>query len=664
MSIFSDLKPHAKNNKNVFDLSQNQTFSAKAGMLTPCFTLHTIPDSDYRIDVHSICRTQPMQTANFVTLSQNVEFFFVPYSLLWSHFNRFFYESGDVNRQNTTPALPLASVPDHNPTFNFSAVWTELATAYMAFRVYKVYEKKFAYSDDWAQLDQSLTMFLRSHGLLDEVTSNVYCNQPLHVDMLGRMCVVDQLRMFDNLGYGNYLPSFKAVADYCEFDQQDPWETNIGVQDTAEDMEGMVETAMNILKHDSPQSLSVATYYPNAWPILSYVKVFSDYYRNTIFDDKAYQMLFNIDWNDGTTRIPMEQIVACLRPMYHQYKKDMFTGVYPDAQFGNVAIAPFANPVTLTNANVGTTTASNVASVDNSAKRLGIRVSSGGNLISNTYDWNLSSGISALQIREAEALQRYKERILRAGNRMKSLQDAVFGDKSRFVADEYSELVGSFSSLINVNPVASTAETAVSGVSNKVGELGAYSVGNINGNEFQFHSHDFGVLIGMYYVMPESKYEAYGFDPQVIKSSPYDYYKPDFQNLGLAPVLSIFSNVATNAPQDVLGYLSRYYEYKTAVSKVHGLFFGSNPLIDETVMTGDMYPLSSTSGAFSQYVSCRKENAFINPTLRSLYIHPNCLDRLFYQSDDENMSSDQFLNEINFVVKAVLPMSVIGLPNY
>ena len=109
--------------------------------------------------------------------------------------------------------------------------------------------------------------------------------------------------------------------------------------------------------------------------------------------------------------------------------------------------------------------------------------------------------------------------------------------------------------------------------------------------------------------------------------------------------------------------MSRYYEYKTAVSKVHGEFYGSS-LVMPTSESGHFQnlPLPNSFGAFSDYVATRNAYDIAAGDLRMLYVAPWDADRLFVQSDRPSPKFDHFVVEITFRAKEVLPMSVQGLP--
>jgi hypothetical protein len=76
-----------KPSRNSFDVSARNLFTAKIGELLPCAVYDMNPGDSIRIDASYFTRTAPLQTAAFTRLRENVQFFFVPYSLLWKYFN-------------------------------------------------------------------------------------------------------------------------------------------------------------------------------------------------------------------------------------------------------------------------------------------------------------------------------------------------------------------------------------------------------------------------------------------------------------------------------------------------------------------------------------------------------------------------------------------------
>lgn len=80
---------HNRLKRNAFDLSERHLFTGSIGELLPCYVKECVPGDKFVIKPQVFLRTMPMQTASFVRLKQTVEFFKVPFRLLWSRFPQF-----------------------------------------------------------------------------------------------------------------------------------------------------------------------------------------------------------------------------------------------------------------------------------------------------------------------------------------------------------------------------------------------------------------------------------------------------------------------------------------------------------------------------------------------------------------------------------------------
>ena len=668
------VKPKADLSHNPFDTASRDVFSLKTGMITPCLVRHTLPDSMYDCKVTGITRTIPVQSSPFTRMSQNFEYYFVPYSQIFMDFERIYYERGDDQRNiaNNPSGYPLHAT--QLPCFSLKGVLSGLWRNYVIERL----KLSMRLANDSGAFSSGNWSLWR--GAIENIYSNEY--QDVH----GRTCAEDQLRIFDMLGYGNYLSVFKFIYARIFNNYETLWKAQSsslpqeivtffdaldgdfasfqGVQDIDLVIADFVQNAFWNMFYNNLQDQK-----PNIFALAAYVKVWSDFYRNSTYDiNIAYSRFFNFDYivDDSSVVVGTDVILRMLVPRYRQYKKDMFTGGYPSAQFGSVAVANLENPSQIFNTVSSPAQQSNLVLSSNSGSYAGKRpVGVSGNFDSSAKSWIIESSVSALSVRQALAMQRYKERILRAGNRQRALQSAVFGDKSRYVEDHYVDFLGSQQSIINFNSVAAT--TSNDDVA--LGELGSNGVSSFDDHVFKYHSHDFGIIIGVTYILPESEYEAYMIDYFNTTSESYDFYKPDFMNLGLQEVFNFhFNNIPSpfnNDPYsvDVLNFLSRYWPYKVAVDKVHGEFYSSLPFkypdVDNPVSGLDFVSV----GAFADYVTPRKSNSLKQLVLPSLYVNPTDVDRIFYQVSDETQASDQFKCAVLHDFKSVLPMSVVGLPS-
>ena len=146
--------------RNAFDVGYSNKFTSSLGMLLPCFVRECNPDEHYCINARMFTRTMPMNSAAFIQCTQHIEFFFVPYRLLWRDFPQF------VVGTKFPTSLYDSTVGTDSPRF-------DLAKIYNAFK-------------------EKLT------------ASNPTPAAGLGTDLLGYPKIQNALRLLDLLGYGCY----------------------------------------------------------------------------------------------------------------------------------------------------------------------------------------------------------------------------------------------------------------------------------------------------------------------------------------------------------------------------------------------------------------------------------------------------------------------------
>ena len=75
--------------RNPFDLSRDVLFTSPAGLLLPNFVQEVQAGDFMKLNVANFSRTQPLNSAAFARIREVTDFFFVPYSLLWSKYKSF-----------------------------------------------------------------------------------------------------------------------------------------------------------------------------------------------------------------------------------------------------------------------------------------------------------------------------------------------------------------------------------------------------------------------------------------------------------------------------------------------------------------------------------------------------------------------------------------------
>ena len=169
-----------KNNPhfNTFNLDRRNLFTAKIGQLLPIFCEEVIPGDEIKINMQHFSRSMPVQTAAFTRLKENIQFFFVPYTALWS-----FYREAMKN-------MPLNQAGLSNSHRASSAVEpVPLSTKLPSFSTSKIYT--------WFKI--------ASHDYDNLQGNNVGGSHALRV--------AESARLLQSLGYGNYTSVSKLARD-------------------------------------------------------------------------------------------------------------------------------------------------------------------------------------------------------------------------------------------------------------------------------------------------------------------------------------------------------------------------------------------------------------------------------------------------------------------
>jgi hypothetical protein len=76
-----------KPSRDGYDLSQKINFTAKVGELMPVWWTPVLPTDSLRVKVNNFIRTQSLNSAAFARMRGYFDFYFVPFSQMWQHFN-------------------------------------------------------------------------------------------------------------------------------------------------------------------------------------------------------------------------------------------------------------------------------------------------------------------------------------------------------------------------------------------------------------------------------------------------------------------------------------------------------------------------------------------------------------------------------------------------
>jgi len=222
---------------------------------------------------------------------------------------------------------------------------------------------------------------------------------------------------------------------------------------------------------------------------------------------------------------------------------DYFNGVLPTPQFGSESIV---------NLNLGSATGSASISTD------------------------LSSSLSVLALRQATALQKYKEIQLANDSDFVSQIEAHFGVTPKH-SDTVSYFLGGASSMIDINPqINSNLADWSQFTAIKAAPLGQGHA------KIKFTADTYGIVLGIYRCVPVLDYAHVGVDRTLLKTDASDFVIPELDSIGMQQTVvgeicmpsfhDGYSSILQVKPSTSYGYAPRYSEYKTSFDRYNGEF--------------------------------------------------------------------------------------------
>ena len=194
--------------------------------------------------------------------------------------------------------------------------------------------------------------------------------------------------------------------------------------------------------------------------------------------------------------------------------------------------------------------------------------SSGVYMETNTPDFIFQRSLDILQ-----SFYKWVKRNNYAGSRDVQQAFARYGIKTEDFDSNFAHLITTSSQSIMVGDVTATAQ------STNV-PLGDYAGKGIlsDSKDVSYHSSDFGLLMILGW-MTVAPFYSYGFERELLKTSPFDFYTPEFDGVGAQAISfgEVFSNPiceASDTTQDdsVFGFTERYNEYRFGRDQITGDF--------------------------------------------------------------------------------------------
>lgn len=618
-SLFSygDIKNTPR--RSGFDLSNKCAFTAKVGELLPTYWKFCLPGDKFNISQEWFARTQPVDTSAFTRIREYYEWFFVPLHLLYRNSNEAIMA---MENQPNYAASGSASI-----SFNRNLPWVDLDTISAAVK-----------NVTGSSFPNNFFGFSRSEG-------------------------------------------FKKLSSYLGYGEIDP-----------------DKYAQN--------------YRLSAFPFYAYQKIYQDYYRHSQWE-KSKPWTYNCDFWNGEDSTPVASSVdlftqnpndSVFELRYANWNKDLWMGSLPNSQFGDVAAVSLGldsstlkigvtgsalvkgnmpvgyggrdgmgirsqsrlyNPVGVNDAQQVTTVQEEVNNKENgylfatgtdTFGRIFNAAKINGSDLNAQLSGQLDAQFSVLQLRAAEALQKWKEIAQANGQNYAAQVKAHFGVSTNPMQSHRSTRICGFDGSIDISAVENTNLTSDEAIIRGKG-LGGQRINDPS----TFTCTEHGIIMCIYHATPLLDYVPTGPDLQLMSTVKGESFPvPEFDSLGmeslpLAPLMNDKS-LGENLPSSYAGYVPRYISWKTSTDVVRGAF--TDTLKSWVAPVDISYMLS--------FFKNNNDSSIVDEKLLLTYswfkVNPSVLNPIFGVAVDSSFNTDQLLCNCQFNVKVARNLSYDGMP--
>lgn len=607
----SNLQNHP--HRSGFDIGRKNAFTAKVGELLPVYWDISMPGDKYKFNIEYFTRTQPVETSAYTRLREYFDFYAVPLRLLWKSAPSVLTQMQDINQIQALSLTQNLALGTYLPSLglnSLSSVIYSLAGDYFS--------------------PGSSSALVNSFGFYRADLS---------------------YKLLNYLGYGNFVRSHPNSNSRW-------WSTSLKYVD-----DNSTYTQQFI------QNNTV-----NIFPLLAYQKIYQDFFRWSQWEN-SNPSSYNVDYYSGVTPSLVSSLPASdsdywksdtmFDLKYCNWNKDMLMGVLPNSQFGDVAVIDLPSEgINLQVADtsgalhpVGTAT---VMSTGIATSPIGVHLSSGQTINAGSYFTtnvkDIASKFTVLALRQAEALQRWKEISQSGDSDYREQIRKHFGVKLPQALSNMCTYIGGISRNLDIsevvnNNLASEGDTAV---------IAGKGVGTGNGS-FTYTTDEHCVVMCIYHAVPLLDYTITGQDGQLLVTDAESLPIPEFDNIGMEvlPMTQIF-----NSPKASIvnlfnaGYNPRYFNWKTKLDVVNGAF--------TTTLKSWVSPVTESllSGwfGFGYQEGDVNENTRVVLNYKFFKVNPSVLDPIFGVNADSTWDTDQLLINSYIGCYVARNLSRDGLP--
>jgi hypothetical protein len=624
---FGDVRNHP--HRSGFDLSRRICFTSKAGELLPVYYKLVYPGDKFQIRHQLFTRTQPVNTAAYTRIREYLDWYFVPLRL--------------INKN-----LPQALMNMQNNPVQASGIGTnKLVTNDIPWCTLGAYDDS-SYSE---------SVFSILNKMMNGSTP---ANLSPVLNFFGFNAGTCGAKLAMMLRYGNFIPSNFTGGN-----------KNVGLSN---------DPSYSLVGYNTRYSVNVL-------PFAAYQKIYADHFRISQWENNE-PYTYNFDWyTGGSIFYTLKNNQPALKEYlegsnlftlrYANWPKDLFMGVMPNSQLGEVSVVDVvSSPSTETgrlivkagDSKPGLTGLDFIVSSDFSGQvpvqDVKVRIGNDGILApSGTFNGYVASealqaSFSVLQLRMAEAVQKYREVSQVADQTARDQIYAHFGVSLSPALSDTCFRIGGSASNIDISEVVNTylgpdteTEAYIKGKGVGTGQGGT-----------SFSSDEYGILMAIYHVVPLLDYVITGQPQDLLYTNTADLPFPEFDSIGMQSLHfgRFFNFFTTKIPSDpttsVMGYTPRFIDLKTDYDEVYGAFRST---LKSWVAPLDPEYLSSW---LDSSVTLASDKRTYSLNYGFFKVNPSVLDSIFKVKADSSVDTDQFLSSLYLDVKAVRNFDYDGMP--
>lgn len=313
----------------------------------------------------------------------------------------------------------------------------------------------------------------------------------------------------------------------------------------------------------------------NALPFSAYLKIWDEYYRNPQLETARWFPLndgdntadFNTAWAGWGPAVTNQYFVAPSK-----WEKDYFTSALPTPQIGEAVKIP-----SLGLEEDGTYTPANVYQVDGTIvagpKGLGVDASGQLQTSDGASDVVIETTATIKQLRIAEVLQSYYERIMKVGQRYRDFMKGLFENDPLPGIVDVPVLLGSKFGRVAIADVMTSAYTdTTSDNERRTGDyVGQANLYEPNSGKISYFCREHGWIMCILQVNANTSY-GQGIERFWRRTLPTDYPLDMFAGIGDQEILKeelLYNPVTTVSTknQDTFGYIPRFSEMRYVNNK-------------------------------------------------------------------------------------------------